>query len=124
MDAIGELHPEVARRVLALLAWARAEGVRPTVTSTYRSISEQRRLYERWLARGRTGLPVAVPGTSTHNYRVGVDIALANEHRDRAFFSAGAEYFGLVWAGPSDRVHYDPFGRAAWRHVLAGLQAA
>lgn len=110
------LHPEVHRRVLRLLAAARAEGLRTTVTSTRRTRAEQTRLYQAWLDRGQTGLPAAPPGTSTHEYGVAVDIVSSDQQR----LAHLAECAGLHWAGQGDHVHFDVFGPEAWREWLQG----
>jgi hypothetical protein len=95
-------------------------GIRVVVTSTDRSAASQRRLYEAWLARGRTGLPAAPPGSSTHEYGVAFDATYPRARTDEVV--AIAERHGLVWFGPKDWVHFDPFGPAAWRELLADLR--
>lgn len=45
-------------------------GVRPTVTSTYRSYDEQRALYSN---RATNPYPVNRPGDSAHNYGLAID---------------------------------------------------
>lgn len=45
-------------------------GVRPVITSTYRSIAEQQKLYD---ARASNPYPVNRPGDSAHNYGLGFD---------------------------------------------------
>jgi LAS superfamily LD-carboxypeptidase LdcB len=112
------LNPEVAGRVRTALERARAAGLSVTIVSTYRSIREQQRLYDAWLARGRRGLPAAVPGRSTHNYGYAVDVAVAGGQLQR--FVRIAECAGLKWAGARDPVHFDVFGFEAWNRVLAG----
>jgi len=108
------LDPEVARRLEDTLAAARAAGVDARVTSTFRSHSEQDALYRAWLARGKRGLPAAVPGTSTHEYGFAVDIVSSKP----VALARIAECHGLKWAGPKDPVHFDVWGPAAWRLLL------
>jgi len=103
----------------AMLADVRRRGIPIRVTSTYRSTSSQRRLYEAWLARARTGLPAARPGLSTHEYGVAFDAAFPPEHD--ATVASIARQHGLVWFGPKDRVHFDPFGPAAWNEILRSV---
>lgn len=49
-------------------------GFTPTVTSTYRSLEEQQRLYA---ARASNPYPVAPPGSSAHNYGLAWDSSVA-----------------------------------------------
>lgn len=112
------LHPEVRDRVARLLQEARRDGLRVTVTSTFRTRAKQEQLYRAWLARGRSGLPAAPPGYSTHEYGFAVDL-VAN---DTARLVQLAECEGLHWAGPGDRVHFDPFGPAAWHELTQNLR--
>src|SRR5260370_40108576 len=58
-----------------VLAAGRA-GLLPRITSTIRSNSEQRRLYNRYLA-GQAGYPVAPPGYSAHEYGLAFDMVVS-----------------------------------------------
>lgn len=91
-------------------------GVRFRLTSTYRSVAEQTKLYREWLA-GRRVLPVAVPGTSTHNYGLAFD-AVAVPPSDTAQLVAAARSIGLVWAGPNDPVHFQILDQTTWSQAL------
>lgn len=110
------LNPEVHRRMNAMLADVRRRGIPIRVTSTYRSTAKQRQLYEAWLARGKKGLPAAPPGLSTHEYGLAFDVAFprANDLEVATI----ARQHGLVWFGPQDRIHFDPFGPNSWREIL------
>ena len=118
-SSLSLLHPEVHRRALRLLQDARRAGLRIMVTSTLRTFEEQDRLYRAWLARGRTGLPAAPPGTSTHNYGVAIDLVSLDAGRLAELVHL-AECAGLKWAGTSDPVHFDVYGVEAWRAWLSG----
>ena len=109
------LVPEVAQRLDALLRRARSAGIDARVTSTFRSRAQQEALFRAWIARGRTGLPAAVPGSSTHEYGFAVDIVSSRPEA----LARLAECVGLKWAGPRDRVHFDVWGPVAWRELLA-----
>ena len=115
---LGGLHPEVRDRVSRVLERARVERLSVTVTSTLRSRAKQEQLYRAWLARGQTGLPAAPPGYSTHEYGFAVDMVAP----DTGALVAIAECEGLHWAGPGDRVHFDPFGPAAWHQLTQNLR--
>lgn len=109
------VHPEVKRRVKHLRANARILGITTTQTSGFRSIQSQNRLYARFLA-GRSRLPAAPPGLSTHNYGLAVDLVAVRG--SQAILGRIAGLSGLVWAGAGDRVHFDPFGNARWKGIL------
>lgn len=110
------LHPEVRRRLELLRSYARWAGLTFKVTSAYRPITEQKRLYDAWLKRGKTGLPAAPPGTSTHNYGFAIDAVALRGSQEQ--LGALASAVGLIWAGAKDPVHFDPFGFEGWRSIL------
>jgi len=112
------LHPEVARRMNLIANTCALYGIPFRITSTWRSRAAQERLYRAWLARGKTGLPAAPPGTSTHEYGLAFDADFPKE-KTSAVVDIAAR-FGMVWFGPSDRVHFDPFGPALWREIISG----
>lgn len=114
------LNPEVARRMNLIVAEARRHGIRMSITSTWRSSAAQERLYREWVARGRTGLPAARPGLSTHEYGVAFDASFPRAAE--ATVAAIAARYGLKWFGPRDRVHFDVFGPAAWNALLRELR--
>lgn len=94
------LHPLFRPWAEYLLKVARQYGLRPRVTSTYRSIREQAQLYDKYL-RGETQYPVAPPGKSMHNYGLAIDIV-----------SRSNPWLGEVWRSwggqwdISDSVHF------------------
>ncbi len=88
----------------ALVDVARQYGLDPRVTSTYRSLTEQRRLYARFRA-GKHPLPVAVPGTSLHNYGLAIDLV----SRDNPWLGKVWHYWGGRWGGARDPVHFGAY---------------
>src|SRR5258708_17447459 len=68
MDWTNGLADEMADAARALVDAAGRAGLQPRVTSTFRTYSEQARLYRRFLA-GQSGYPVAPPGSSAHENR-------------------------------------------------------
>ena len=88
----------------ALYSVARQYGLNPVVTSTKRSLATQRRLYRRWQS-GQSPYPAAVPGTSLHEHGLAFDMWAD----DMAWLGKVWEYWGGVWGGPTDPVHYQPF---------------
>ncbi len=80
---------------------AQFNGLEPILTSGYRSISAQKRLYDRWL-RGAHPLPVAPPGRSYHNYGLAIDMVSKNN----AALGRLWETWGGKWGGTRDSVHF------------------
>lgn len=112
-------HPEINRRMLAIVAEAKRRGIPVRVTSTYRSSTSQRRLYTAWLQRGKTGLPAAPPGRSTHEYGIAFDASFPAGRE--AEMAAIARQHGMVWFGQGDRVHFDLFGPTRWNEILRAV---
>lgn len=106
MSAISSLEPFLRPFAQGLLDYARQEGMRPRLLSTYRSIGEQRRLYERFIS-GRSTIPAAFPGRSLHNYRHAFDLAVRTEE-DQAWLGLVWESWGGRWGGRfNDPNHFD-----------------
>lgn len=83
-----------------LLQVGRRYGLRPRVTSTFRSIREQARLYEKFL-RGETRYPVAPPGHSLHNYGLAIDLV----SHDNPWLGEVWQSWGGRWSS-ADSVHF------------------
>jgi peptidoglycan L-alanyl-D-glutamate endopeptidase CwlK len=104
-NKIEELHPKVQSLCLKLIQKCKEAGIEIKITSTYRSIEEQNRLY----AQGRTApgqkCTNAKGGQSYHNYRVAFDfVPIINGEpnwNDRYFYKVGSigESIGLEWGG-------------------------
>lgn len=109
-------NPEINRRMTAIVAEARRRGIPMKVTSTYRSTAKQRALYAAYLQRGRTGLPAARPGLSTHEYGIAFDASFPAGREAEVAQIAAAH--GMVWFGQGDRVHFDLFGPTRWNAIL------
>lgn len=118
MLSIAGLHPIVRDRVETALAVAAQRGIGVRLTSVLRSTAAQRRLHQAWLRRGRTGLPAAPPGTSTHEYGYAVDLVITRGRLSD--FVKIAECAGLKWAGARDPVHFDIYGFESWSAILHG----
>jgi hypothetical protein len=101
MGTFRDLDPRFQPYARYLYDYAQWLGVRPRITSTYRSISHQRRLYNEY-QRGERSLPVAKPGCSQHNYRLAFDM-VSDDNEE-----LGAEWrsLGGYWGGPKDPVHF------------------
>ena len=98
------LAPEFYPYARALLNVADHYGIPYTITSTRRSMSEQRRLYER-RQRGQHPLPVARPGCSQHNYGYAFDMVV-RDPQDLQFLAAVWRDWGGYWGGAKDPVHF------------------
>jgi len=83
---------------------AQFNGLLPRVTSTYRSRTEQARLYDRY-RRGLSRYPAAPPGHSLHEYGRAIDMTVRSQQQALGEFW---ERYGMRWGGRfNDPVHYD-----------------
>ena len=106
-DLVDELQP-FAR---ALVDAAGAARLQPRITSTVRTRSEQRRLYNRFLA-GQSGYPVVPPGFSAHEYGLAFDMVVSPME---ALADVGYTWqqWGGAWSG-KDAVHFELPGATEW----------
>ncbi len=105
-DLVAELQPFASDLVDA----AGRAGLQPRLTSTIRTRSEQRRLFNRFLA-GQAGYPVAPPGFSAHEYGEAFDLVVAPMEA-----LADVGYTWQQWGGgwnPADAVHFELPGATA-----------
>src|SRR6267143_604214 len=138
--SLNDLDPELASFARDLVDAAGRAGLQPRITSTIRSHSEQRRLYNRFLA-GQAGYPVAPPGQSAHEYGLAFDMVVSPMEA-----LADVGYTWRQWGGgwnPTDAVHFElpgaseyarQQGRLAelqsqsspswWEEIVAGLPIA
>lgn len=77
-------------------------GKKLRVNSAKRDSADQQRLYEAWVARGKTGMPVGRPGMSRHEHGVAVDIQ--NYGDSQAVAAMNRQ--GLYQKVPNDPVHF------------------
>ena len=103
-NGITQLHPLLVPHVRAFFTVLQDAGLRPVITSTYRSYSEQVALYRAYKA-GRNRYPVAPPGSSDHEKRIAFDLVCQADPNNEA---AGDLWrrMGGKWAGAADRVHF------------------
>jgi hypothetical protein len=80
---------------------AQAAGLRPRITSVYRTPTQQAYLYQRY-RRGLSQLPAAPPGRCLHQYRRAFDIV----SDDPAALGDLWQRMGGRWYA-SDPVHYE-----------------
>ena len=72
------------------------------INSAKRDPADQQRLYDDWVARGKTGMPVGKPGRSLHEKGQAVDI---QNYKDSAAIAAFNKQ-GLSQKVPNDPVHF------------------
>ena len=72
------------------------------LNSAKRDPADQQRLYDDWVARGKTGMPVGKPGRSLHEKGQAVDIQNYNDPAAVAAFNKQ----GLSQKVPNDPVHF------------------
>lgn len=115
------LHPFVQRAMVRTQADARRARMSVTITSQFRSIQKQAQLRRRF-EQGLSRFPAARPGFSMHNYGFAFDAVVTRNGTQKDLGRIAARH-QLVWAGPSDSVHFDPFGFPLWNRILrqAGL---
>jgi len=109
--SLSDLDPELAAFARDLVDAAGHARLQPRITSTIRSHSEQRRLYNRFLA-GQAGYPVAPPGQSAHEYGLAFDMVVSPMEA-----LADVGYTWRQWGGgwnPADAVHFELPGASDW----------
>ncbi len=109
----GKIHPELVRRIEALIEEAHRHGLNLYVQEGFRSMEEQRRLFHS----GR-GVTNARPGYSFHNYGLAVDVVFRDdhnrpswsEHNNWELLGSLGKKLGLEWGGDwkhlKDRAHF------------------
>ena len=96
----------IAGDVMSLMDDAQAAGLRVTITSGFRSVQEQRRLYEAY-RNGHSRYPAARPGHSGHNSGQSIDIGTGRmSQAQRNQLAEIARRNGLPYAGAIDAVHF------------------
>jgi len=74
MATLNGLHPQLVPWAKWLLEVGRYYDSRLVVTSGFRDMSKQARLYQAY-QRGESQIPAAAPGRSLHNYGLAFDLA-------------------------------------------------
>jgi hypothetical protein len=109
--SISSLIPELQPFARQLLLVAGQAGLQPRITSTYRSVAEQTRLYRRFLA-GQNPYPVAPPGHSAHEAGFAFDMMIMDApgqmESDLADLGQVWESWGGIWGGHfKDPIHFE-----------------
>lgn len=108
------LRKELQPAFKSLVAYAQSIDRSTRVSSAFRSNTEQRRLYRRFLA-GQSQYPVAVPGTSLHERGQAIDLVSTPETLRR--LGALWQRAGGTWGGESDPIHFEARGPMARKMV-------
>lgn len=96
----------IAPEVMSLVNYAKAAGLSVSVTSGFRSVAQQRRLYDAY-KNGRSRYPAARPGHSGHNSGQSIDISTRRmTQAQRNQLGALGRQNGLPYAGAKDPVHF------------------
>jgi D-alanyl-D-alanine carboxypeptidase len=104
--SLSSLVPEMQPWAQSLVDVATRARVGGRVTSTYRTLGTQTRLYNAYLA-GNAPYPVARPGTSAHEFRMAFDYS-APSKSDQNDLGQVWESWGGVWGGRfGDPVHFE-----------------
>lgn len=103
MNSTSGLQPWLKGPIEWLVYVAAHNGLQPQISSTYRSESEQRRLYEAYL-RGSARFPAAPPGRSYHQFGRAADIILNQDWGYPALGALWIQMGGNWWA--ADRIHF------------------
>jgi hypothetical protein len=98
-----------AARELDAAVWQ--SGLQGRFTSTYRSHSEQQRLYRAYIS-GRHAFPVAAPGSSAHEYGEAFDYLVTPSSYQRDVGLTWVDWGG-EWGGSADVVHFELPGATA-----------
>lgn len=91
-------------------AWAKANGIQISPHGGDRSYDEQKAQYDAWIANGKKGPVVAVPGTSAHETKNALDIPESARTPENI---AKLEAAGFRNTVPSEPWHYERVGNAA-----------
>src|SRR5258707_15480164 len=119
MGVFDRLDPDLADVASAMVDAAERARLKPRVTSTLRTNSQQAKLYRGFLANPQRQFPVAPPGYSAHEYGEAFDMVVTPMD---ALADVGATWldWGGGWNG-SDAVHFELPG-ASERARQAGAQ--
>jgi len=109
MATLNGLNPQLVPWAKWLLQAGRYYDSRLVVTSGFRDIAKQAKLYEAYI-RGQSSIPAAPPGRSMHNYGLAFDLARigVDPFRDQLLVWLGTlwVHVGGSYGGPRDPVHF------------------
>jgi len=102
------LAPNLQQSILtAAKQFKESTGKTLTINSAARTPEKQKELYDKWIAGGKKGMPVAPPGSSLHEKGQAVDI---QEGVSSSAAVAALNAQGLFQTVPKDPVHFQAYG--------------
>ncbi len=111
------LHPLVRERAELVLQWANRFGVRPVVTSGFRSWQDQAELRRKFV-NGESRFPANIPGDSAHNFGLAFDSVLPDRLRGNPlaedWWERVREFYGFN-VPANDSIHAEVPG---WRRFV------
>jgi hypothetical protein len=117
-----KLHPQLKEKLIAAAKDYKATTGRTLrFNSGFRERADQERLYEAYMRRGKTGMPVALPGTSMHERGLAVD--LQQGIGDSTAIGILAKY-GLRQTVRNDPVHFTISGVSDGGSSVASASAS
>lgn len=99
---LSKIHPTLKTIARNLPRVARAAGFNVRITSGYRSYATQAKLFRDYV-NGVAAYPANPPGQSKHEKGLALDILTDNLEGLVNLLTS----VGLVWAGPSDPIHFE-----------------
>jgi len=113
------LDPKVREAViLAAQEYQQLTGEKLRINSAMRSREDQERLYNDYIRRGRTGMPVAPPGSSAHESGLAVDIQQGKTDRRAVDI---LNKYGLLQTVANDPVHFTVAGSNVPQYAYGGI---
>jgi len=107
-----ELVPEVLNRFHSAQAEARAQGIKLTIDSGYRSIENQNFLFQKAIEEHETkeeAIKWVLPGElSRHPWGLAIDVNLSHEKSGASWLEANGATFGLCRVYQNEWWHFEP----------------
>ena len=107
-----ELHPQVLARFHSAQAAAKAEGIRMTIDSGYRTVETQNYLYQQAIKEHKTpeeAIKWVLPGNlSRHPWGLALDVNLHHEKSGASWLEANGATFGLCRVYENEWWHFEP----------------
>jgi len=124
---LNKLHPKIRKRAKEFLKKADDEGIKLNITSSFRTLAEQTKLYNQGRTTGGNIVTGAKAGQSFHNYGLAFDVVPSEGYNSNKWNKIGAlgESFGFEWGGrwsKPDKPHFqDRFGYS-WSALLSEVK--
>ena len=107
-----EIYPQVLARFHSAQAAAKAEGIRMTIDSGYRTVETQNYLYQQAIKEHKTpeeAIKWVLPGDlSRHPWGLALDVNLHHEKSGASWLEANGATFGLCRVYENEWWHFEP----------------